>query len=84
MRKAPWNFNSLYGTLGYMEVGILGSVGNYAMLFTSSGSLFTYLPSAGFAGPLTASLVDPTSSGSGVFGGEVVALRLNVDFSDAG
>ena len=54
------------------------------MLLTSSSALSTYLPSSGLPAPLSATLVDPTSSGSGVFGGEVVALRLNVDFSDAG
>jgi hypothetical protein len=44
----------------------------------------SYLPASGGFGALTADLVDPTSSSSGVFGGEVVALELNVDFSDAG
>lgn len=76
-------FATLYGAAGYVEVGVPGSAGN-SMLFTSPGALFTYLPSAGQPAALTADLVDPTSSGSGVFGGEVVALRLNVDFSDAG
>jgi hypothetical protein len=78
------HFTSIYGSLGYMDVGVLGSAGNYAMLFTSPSALFTYLPSSGVPAPLTATLVDPTSSASGIFGGEVVALRLNVDFSDAG
>ena len=78
------HFNSLYGSLGYLEVGISGSPGNYAMFFTSPDALLTYLPGSGSPGPLTATLVDPTSSASGLFGGEVVALRLNVDFSDAG
>ena len=33
---------------------------------------------------LTSDLLDPTSSSAGEFGGSVVALRINVDFSDAG
>jgi len=77
-------FNTLYGGLGYIDVGVLGSPGKFAMLFTSSGALFTYLPGSGLPAALSATLVDPASSSSGVFGGEVVALRLNVDFSDAG
>jgi hypothetical protein len=42
-----------------------------------------YLPASGAVGALNADLVDPTSSSSGIFGGVVVALKLNVDFSDA-
>jgi hypothetical protein len=38
----------------------------------------------GTSGPLTSELIDPTSASSGVFGGNVAALRLDVDFSDAG
>ena len=35
-------------------------------------------------GPLTADLVDPTSTSSGLWGGYVLALQLNADFNDAG
>ena len=77
------NFNILYGQLGYVEVGIAGA-GGHSMIFTSAGAVFTYLPASGAAGPLNADLADPTSSASGVFGGEVLALRFNVDFPDAG
>jgi len=35
-------------------------------------------------GQLTDTLLDPTSTSAGVFGGDVVALRLDVDFSDSG
>jgi hypothetical protein len=34
--------------------------------------------------PLSADLIDPSSTSSGLFGGEVLALQFNVDFSDAG
>jgi hypothetical protein len=54
------------------------------MAFTSAGAIFTYMPTSGAPGPLNADLLDPTSSASGVFGGEVTALHLNVDYSDAG
>jgi len=53
------------------------------MTFTSAGAVFTYLPALGAAGVLTGSLHNPTTSSSGEFGGEVLALQLNVDFSDA-
>jgi len=33
---------------------------------------------------LTADLLDPTTTSSGALGGEVLALRMNVDFSAAG
>ncbi len=43
-----------------------------------------YLPASGPPGALNADLLNPVSSSSGEFGGEVVALRINVDFSAAG
>jgi PEP-CTERM motif len=46
--------------------------------------IIDYLPALGPEGPLTDDLLNPTSSASGAFGGIVVALRLDVDFSDAG
>jgi hypothetical protein len=77
------NFTALYGQAGFLEVGSSGTTG-FSILFTSASAFYTYLPSSGVPGPLIADLVDPTSTGSGIFGGEVTALRLNVDFSDAG
>ena len=43
-----------------------------------------YLPAGGKPHALIADLVNPTSSPSGVFGGQVLALQLNVDFSATG
>ena len=73
------NFDSLYG--GIFSVGIVGP-STFSMTFSSAGSLLLYLPAFGTAAPLTSDLVDPTSSSSGGFGADVVALKLNVDFSD--
>ena len=56
----------------------------FTMAFTTSSAVNAYLPAGGKPGALTSSLVDPTSSSSGVFGGQVLALRLNLDFNDAG
>jgi len=56
----------------------------FFMSFTGPGFVAAYLPAAGAPGPLDANLGNPTSTSSGVFGGDVLALELNVDFSDAG
>jgi hypothetical protein len=78
------NYNSVYAsTLGISEVGIAGTSG-FSMQFSDAPSVIDYLPAVGTLGPLNADLSDPTSSSSGAFGGEVLALRLNIDFSDAG
>ena len=54
------------------------------MAFTDVDLLQAYLPAAGALAPLDATLINPTLSVSGAFGGEVAALKLNIDFSDAG
>lgn len=67
-----------------LNVGILGS-GGFSMSFLSAVAVFAYVPSIGTPGALIADLVDPVgTNSSGVFGGEVVALKLNIDFADAG
>jgi hypothetical protein len=50
----------------------------------SHSSLVGYLPANGVAAPLNASVIDPETTSSGVFGGDVVALQLDVAFSAAG
>jgi len=65
-----------------MQIG-----GTNFILFTSGGmgdALLTFLPQTGPAAALNATLIDPTSSSSGIFGGQVAGLRLNIDFADAG
>lgn len=55
------------------------------MLFTNSAAVVTYLPASGTPAPLFGDRLNPTSSSTeGIFGGLVVALKLNIDFSDAG
>ncbi len=75
------NYASVYSG-GLFEVGIPGSLG-FSMLFTTANAVMTYLPPIGPIGQLVADLLNPTSSASGFFGGEVVGLHLNVDFSAA-
>jgi hypothetical protein len=68
---------------GGLEVGV-GTAAGFSMIFTSGDRVLFYAPGTGTPGPLTADLVDPSSTASGVFGGQVLALQVNVDFSDAG
>ena len=77
-------YDFVYGsTGGLLEIGISGPSG-FSILFTSASGVIGYLPAANAIGPLNADLVDPSSSSSGGLGGEVAAIALNVDFSDAG
>jgi hypothetical protein len=78
------HYNSLYAaTGGVLAVGLIGT-GGFSMAFQSVGPIFAYLPAIGAVGALDADLVDPTTTSSGSFGGEVLALQLNIDFADAG
>lgn len=74
------NFSTVYPG-GSVVVG--NSTGNYHMMFTSAGAIIGYLPAGGQPNALTASLVNPLSGSAGSFGGQVLALELNVDFSNA-
>jgi hypothetical protein len=65
-----------------IEVGIPGASG-FSMNFTSPAKVAAYLPAGGTPDELTADLIDPTSTSAGVFGGQVLTLQINVDFSAA-
>ena len=68
-----------------IEVGIPG-VGGFSMKFTTALGVQNYLPAGGTPNALTGdpSADNPQSSSAGVFGGQVLALRINVGMSDAG
>jgi MYXO-CTERM domain-containing protein len=68
---------------GDVEVGVPGAAG-FSMVFTSPSSIVEYLPASGIESPLNADLLDPSSTAAGMFGGNVLALQLDVDFADAG
>ncbi len=77
------NYDSVYVTTGgVIEIGL--APGGYAAIFTTAFHTLDYLPSSGTPGALDANMLNPISTSSGAFGGEVLALKLNVDFSDAG
>ena len=46
--------------------------------------MLAYLPAVGTLGPFDSDLLNPTSTAAGLFGGDVAALKLNIDFSDKG
>jgi hypothetical protein len=73
------SFTTVYAATGSLLVGRTPS---YYMTFDPAQAIFDYLPATGTPAPLDANLVNPTSSPSGSFGGEIVALTLNIDFSD--
>jgi len=70
-------------TFGVFEIGIPGVAG-FSIQFTNVDDLQAYLPPAGALGSLDSDFQNPTSTSAGFFGGDVAALKLNVDFSDAG
>ena len=57
--------------------------GGKTLKFTSAKAVENFLPCGSTARPLTQSHINPTAK-LGVLAGQVVALRLGVDFSDAG
>ena len=61
---------------------VLGS--HFSLTVDNPAAVIAYLPAVGSPAPLTGSVLDPSSTVSGTFGGNVLALALNVDFSDAG
>ena len=75
------NFDTVYAAPGGI---IVGSPSRFTMVFTDAQSVLTYMPSIGPYAPLNSSVLNPLSTASGAFGGDVLALEFNVDFSDAG
>jgi uncharacterized repeat protein (TIGR01451 family) len=72
-------FPTIYKKTGYVQIG-----GTKYLRFTSAKAIQIFLPNTGTPGVLTTTATNPTTSSSGVFASQVLALRLNVDFSAAG
>ena len=66
-----------------MEVGIPGA-SFPSLTLTGPSFVQDLLPVYGASGPLAGDETNPGFTTSGEFGGDVLALQLNVDFSDAG
>lgn len=78
-RRLRDNFTAVFPS--GIEVGIPGV---RSMRFLSARAVDAYLPAGGTPGVLTGLLVNPSTSSAGVFGGQVLALKINVAMSDAG
>lgn len=72
------NYDSAY-PFG-LEVGVPGPQGS-SLVFSSAAAVAAYLPAGGVPGALAADGTDPVNTSAGVLGGQVTALRLNVDFA---
>ncbi|HVK32793.1 MAG TPA: hypothetical protein VM845_09840 [Burkholderiaceae bacterium] len=83
--QTGWDTGSAANLLSANFIGLYGASltvgGNFTMSFTNAAALFSYLPTTGVAGALNANLVNPATTSSGELGGQVVALRLNSDFT---
>jgi len=76
------NFPAVYASVGGNLV--VGDHENFVLVFSESTNVSDYLPSSGPAAALDSTLINPFTTSSGIFGGDVVTLKLDVDFSDAG
>ncbi len=72
-------FKSVYPG-GYVAIG----TSSRYLAFTSAEAICKFLPQGGTAGRLSATAVNPSTSAAGVLAGQLLAARLNVDFSNAG
>jgi hypothetical protein len=78
------NYFSVYAsTFGILEIGIAGSTG-FSIQFTSADAINNFIPTNGGPAALSADLVDPVTTAAGVFAGDVLALQLDIDYSDRG
>jgi hypothetical protein len=71
-----------FGTL--FQSGIYLGLSGHSMTFETADAITDYLPAGGTPGILDEDYTNPDNTSSGVFGGQVLALKLNVAFSDAG
>ena len=65
---------------GYVKIGTSSKY----LKFTSAYVIQNFLPATGTPNKLTGYATNPTSSPAGLFAGQVLALKLNVDFSNEG
>jgi len=71
------NYDTIYAsTFDLVDVGLTSGS---SMVFTDTDSVLAYLPAMGPPGPLNGNVLDPITTAAGTFGGDVLALRVNVD-----
>jgi len=76
------NFPTVYPS-NFFEVGIPGPTGR-SIILTGGSFVLDLLPTFDVGGSLLTDETNLPTTSSGIFGGDVIALQLNVDFSDAG
>jgi uncharacterized protein (DUF2141 family) len=84
-RNPGWLLKTYFSTVypsGCVFVGRSSS--SYYLKFTSAGAITAFLPQGGTPSVLKANATNPVGSAAGVFAGQVLALRLSVDFSAKG
>ena len=78
---APLLANNFYDVY---SVGAVIIGGQFELIFTTPAAVQAFIPATGAPAALTENDTDETSSAAGSFAGNVLALQLDVDFSDAG
>jgi hypothetical protein len=68
---------------GVMIGGDAG-VGGYGAVWESAADVEAFLPASGTPAALTGDLVNPTDTPAGILAGQILALRLNREYSCAG
>jgi hypothetical protein len=77
------DYSSVYAnSFSVVTVGLPNT--GFTMSFDGAPPVSRFLPAGGPPSVLTSNVNDPSTTPAGSFGGDVMALRLNVDFSNAG
>ena len=75
-------FGDVFGP-GGVTIGIPAG-GTHGATWTSASAVENFLPAGGTSGPLTEDVEDPTDTPAGVLAGQILALRMNREYSCAG
>jgi PEP-CTERM motif len=77
------DYSSVYAnSFSVVTVGLPNT--GFTMSFDGAPPVSRFLPAGGPPSVLTSNVNDPLTTPAGSFGGDVLALRLNIDFSNAG
>lgn len=80
--SVPGKLRDMYFSAVFPTGLVVGS--NYTLTLTNALAVKNFLPQGGTAGALTQNYVNPLTTSAGVLAGQVVALKLNVMFNQAG
>ncbi len=80
--SVPGKIRDMYFSSVFPSGLVVG--GNYTLTLSNAFAVMNFLPQGGTPGALTQNYVDPLSTSAGVLAGQIVALKLNVYFNQAG